>query len=408
MTPNYKITKTPKQIEAIRLITKVSVACLYGGSRSGKTFIVLYAMVIRALRYASSRQLVARFRFAHAKQSICYDTMPKLLGMLGIANKIELNKTDWFYQFPNGSTIWIGGLDDKDRVEKILGNEYATIFLNEASQISFNAYETIITRLNPPAGCKGKIIIDYNPPSTSHWGYKMFERHELPDGRKLPLGNYLSLQMNPEDNQINISPEYIAMLQNLSAHKRNRYLHGTYSTDSGTMWKRGWIKYKAGLPDFERIVVGVDPAGSAGGDEIGIIVAGKYKQEYWILDDYSLHGTPSEWSREVVSAYNKWQADVVAAERNYGGDMVASTIKTAGPNVNVKMVTATRGKAIRAEPISALYEQGKVYHRIPFIELEDELCIYEPDQNESPNRLDALVWAITYMYDVVVMEWGPA
>jgi len=389
-----KIKKTEKQKEAIKLVSNTNISLLEGGSRSGKTFIALYIIIVRALAIPS-RHLITRFRFSHAKQAICYDTMPKLLKLLGLSGVVSLNKTDWFYEFPNGSTIWIGGLDDKERTEKILGNEYATVFLNEASQISYESYEMIITRLNPPKGMKGRIIVDYNPPSIQHWGYKVFHQRRFPDGRTVPDDDYKKLQMNPQDNTDNLSPEYLKLLENLSAAKRKRFLEGAYSLDSGSMWRRAWIKYGSPPSDCTRIVVGVDPAGTVGGDEIGIIVAGQLENCFYILDDYSCHGTPAQWSAEVAAAYEKWMADVVVAEKNYGGDMVEHTIRTANPNINVRLINSSRGKTVRAEPISALYEHGQVFHRTPFLELEDEYCIYEAGADQSPNRLDAAVFALT-------------
>jgi len=121
-----RVAKTAKQAEAIRLFADNVTVCLFGGSRSGKTYIALFAIVLRAIKHPGSKHLIARYRFAHAKQSICYDTMPKVLNAMGIASAVTLNRSDWFYELPNGSTIWVGGLDDKERSEKILGNEYAT------------------------------------------------------------------------------------------------------------------------------------------------------------------------------------------------------------------------------------------------------------------------------------------
>jgi hypothetical protein len=319
--------------------------------------------------------------------------MPKVLEAMGLKSVVTLNKTDWFYEFPNSSTIWIGGLDDKERTEKILGNEYATIFLNEASQISYDAYEMIITRLNPPRGMRGKMIIDYNPPSIQHWGYKIFSQRRFPDGRPVPDDDYVSILMNPQDNK-HLDPDYIKRLEGLSANKRKRFLDGAYTLDSGSLWRRSWIKYSSQDKGFERIVVAVDPAGTVSGDEIGIIVAGKIKDEYFILDDASMHGTPAEWSAEVAAVYQKWNADIIVAEKNFGGDMVEHTIRSSSPKAKVKLTTSSRGKIVRAEPISAMYEQGKVYHRMPFIDLEDEYCIYEAGADQSPNRLDAAVFAL--------------
>lgn len=399
----YGIKKTPKQKEAIRLISSNTTTLLEGGGRSGKTFIALYAMVIRALRYPGTHQLATRFRFSHAKQAICFQTMPKLLRMLGINKRVRLNKSEWFYEFPNGSMIWIGGLDDAERLEKILGNEYATIFLNESSQISFDGYEMVKTRLNPPKGVKGKILIDYNPPTVKHWGYLMFHKRQFPDGKPVQEDDFAKIKMNPDDNRENISEEYLNILSTLSEAKRRRFMDGEYSLESGKLWKRAWINYypePENLPDFIRVVVAVDPSGSTGGDEIGIIVAGSYFDEkgevkQMTIDDYSLHGTPGEWAAEVCAAYHRWNADIVVAEKNFGGDMVESTIKNADKTVNVKLIHSSRGKVIRAEPVSSRYEpnRNEITHRIPFTALEDEMCTYDPEISNSPNRMDALVFA---------------
>lgn len=387
------IEKTDKQKELVSVVSKNKITLAEGGGRSGKTFGFLYIILVRALAVRSDH-LVTRFRFSHAKQAICYQTMPKLLSLLGLSGFVTLNKTDWFYELPNKSTIWIGGLDDKERSEKILGNEYATIFYNEASQISYDSFEMTMTRLNPPRGLRGKLLIDYNPPSIQHWGYKIFHQRKYPDGRDVPSDDFAWIQMNPKDNP-NVSEEYLKTLSLMSEAKRKRFELGEYSLDSGSLWRRAWITYDSNIPDLERVVVGVDPAGTVNGDEVGIIVAGKVGQKYWILDDYSCHGTPSEWAAEVAAAYEKWKADLVVAEKNYGGDMVEHTIKTARPGINVDLVNSSRGKIVRAEPISAMYEQGMVSHRVPFLALEDEYCIYEPGASLSPGRLDAAVFCLT-------------
>jgi PBSX family phage terminase large subunit len=388
-----KIDKNPKQLEALRLISKNKITLLEGGGRSSKTFTHLYVIIVRALLIKSDH-LVCRFRFAHAKQSICHQTMPKLLDLLCIKNRVHLNKSEWFYEFPNGSRIWIGGLDDKERTEKILGNEYATIFFNEASQISYESFEILLTRLNPPEGLKGKILLDYNPPSKKHWGYKIFHERKYPDGRPVPDNDYAYLKMNPIDNKF-VSKEYMETLETLSVRKRKRFRDGEYSDDLGTLWHRTWFKYDNKIESFSRIAIGVDPTGTKTGDEVGIVVAGIKNDIFYILDDYSLHGTPKEWADEVNASYEKWKADIVVAEKNYGGDMVESTLKNSNSMMNVKLVVSSRGKILRAEPISALYEQGKVVHRTLFNDLEDEMCMYEETSDFSPNRLDAAVFALT-------------
>lgn len=164
----------------------------------------------------------------------------------------------------------------------------------------------------------------------------------------------------------------------------------------GALWTREIIDKHRVLktPDPERIVVAVDPSITSTGDEAGIITAGRGGGEYYILDDNSIQGSPVVWAREAASAYHRSRADRMVAEQNQGGEMVTLTIHNVDDTVPVKLVHASRGKQVRAEPISALYEQGKVHHVGTFPYLEDELCLWTPG-DKSPNRLDALVWALT-------------
>lgn len=184
----------------------------------------------------------------------------------------------------------------------------------------------------------------------------------------------------------------------------------------GAKWKRAWIndhRWKGQVPQLLRIAVAVDPPGSSkkSGAEAGIVVAGIARIggeiHGLILDDQSCRATPAGWGRAAVAAFWAWKADRLVGEKNYGGEMVEHTIRTVPPdpaderdrggrNVAYKYVDATRGKAIRAEPIAALYEKGRVHHVGAFAALEDELCTWENQPNElSPNRLDALVWVLT-------------
>lgn len=153
------------------------------------------------------------------------------------------------------------------------------------------------------------------------------------------------------------------------------------------------------VPELNLINVGVDPAvtSNENSDDTGIIVAGKdSKNHFYIMYDYTCHMSPEKWARKCVNAYNDHQANRIVPEVNNGGDMVKALMRAVDPSVRVKSVRATRGKALRAEPISALYEQGRVHHVGIFPKLEDEMCSWSPDLNEdSPDRLDALVWALT-------------
>lgn len=156
-------------------------------------------------------------------------------------------------------------------------------------------------------------------------------------------------------------------------------------------------------PTMGRIVVAVDPAVTAteASDDHGIIVAGLDDHRGIVLEDASIKGSPLEWARRAVSLYRSWGADCIVVEVNQGGDMVAHTLRTVDPNVNIKEVRASRGKHVRAEPVAALYEQGRVAHVGAFPELESQMCQmttvgYEGDG--SPDRVDALVWAMTELF----------
>lgn len=186
----------------------------------------------------------------------------------------------------------------------------------------------------------------------------------------------------------------------------------------GALWKRSNLDDNRVKqpPEMERIVVGVDPAISdtENSAETGIIVCGVSKNEDGItegftLDDWSMKGTPEEWARKAVGAYHKWEADRIIAEQNQGGLMVQTVIRTADPNIPVKLVTATRGKYIRAEPISALYEQNRVHHLLGLDVLEDQMveCTQESLQDRrtfSPDRVDALVWALSELFGKIVRK----
>jgi phage terminase large subunit-like protein len=158
------------------------------------------------------------------------------------------------------------------------------------------------------------------------------------------------------------------------------------------------------VPDLVRVVVGVDPSGGSdeGHAETGIVIVGKgTDDELYVLGDASVRGTPLEWAAVVCEAYGVHKADLIVAENNYGGEMVESTIRSIpeGRTISYQNVVATRGKAIRAEPISALYEQGRAHHVGTFTELEDQMCNWIPEDKVSPDRMDALVWAATELMD---------
>lgn len=169
----------------------------------------------------------------------------------------------------------------------------------------------------------------------------------------------------------------------------------------GALWTRDLVEQTRKIKaegDYSRVVVGVDPSATTNGDEAGIITAGRVgtrdKGEGYVIDDNSIQGSPKTWASAAVSAYHKHKADCIVAESNNGGEMVKLTIETVDPKVKVKLVHASRGKQTRAEPISSLFEHKRGHIIGSFPALEDEMCLWEPGQ-DSPNRLDAMVWGFT-------------
>lgn len=185
----------------------------------------------------------------------------------------------------------------------------------------------------------------------------------------------------------------------------------------GALWTRKgidqdrvrWVETESGLilpvPDFDRVVIGVDPAVTSGpdADETGIVAAGRAGSKddgtAYILGDYSLQGTPEEWGQAVVDAYYAHDADEVIAEKNNGGELVSRNIQVIDRKVKVKLVSASRGKKTRAEPVSTAYERHRVRHVGQFGELETQMTEWVPGEDEdSPDHVDALVWALTDLF----------
>lgn len=420
---------TQKQVDALRVIGGPQThIMLEGGSRSGKTFIALRAIAVRALASKGSRHAVLRFRFNHVKASVIHDTFPKMMGLCFPEVSYHIDKTDWFAEFPNGSQIWFGGLDEKERTEKILGQEYATIYLNESSQIPYSS--VLITKTRLAQKCvyeddgetkplRLKMLYDCNPPSTAHWSYKIFHKHVDPEsGNKLSnASNYAFIKINPADNRDNLPPEYFAELESMPARMRNRFLDGKYSDiTENALWSIETLeKWRTidNLPDMQRVVVAVDPSGAddednADNDEIGIIVAGLGTDgNAYVLEDLTVKAGPKVWGNIVATAFDRHAADKVVGETNFGGEMVKFVVQTAKPSVPFKKLTASRGKAVRAEPISALHEQGKIRLAGYFHRLEDELCAFTTAGyigTKSPNRADAFVWAMSELFPGIIKE----
>jgi phage terminase large subunit-like protein/ribosomal protein S27AE len=397
-----------------------------GGARSGKTFLFIRAIFIRALRTTRSRHVALRFRGNAARSSLWLDTIPSVSTKCFPNLPLRYHEKDGYIEFPNKAQLWVGGLDDRERVEKILGQEHATIFFNECSQIRWSTVPIVLTRLAQRCpGLKNRAYYDLNPVGKTHWTYKLFTQHVSPDtGKSIPdPGNYAQFRINPTDNRSNVDAEFIQSLEGLPERQRLRFLEGQDQDDAeGQLWTIEMLELcrveRADVPTLKRIVVAVDPSGDTGlleskHDAIGICVVGLGTDGHvYILEDATGSYSPEGWGKKVVELYRKHKADCVLGEANFGGDMVRAVVHGVvlpdgylGRNLKYKAVTASRGKVVRAEPVASRYEQGLVHHVGEFPELENELQNFRQGEymgEKSPNAADAAIWGVTEFLD------GPA
>lgn len=411
----FKINVGQKRV--IDLIkSPASEIMVASGSRSGKTFIIIWCIVTIALKFPKSRHLIARKHFAHVKGSVWLDTLPKVLEICypELKDKVKFNNTDFYCVFPNGSEIHLAGLDDKERVDKILGKEYLTIFYNECSEISYDAYTTVKSRLaqmcsyTKPEGtivyAKNKIFLDQNPTSSKHWTKVLFLDKTDPESRVKVTNpeRYAFTQIHPSENSENISADYLEMLENLPPAKRKRFLDGTFNDGSeNALWNNDIIA-KARVkeaPRLKRVVIALDPAVTAtdDSDETGISIKGLgFNDHVYTLDDRTGIYTPNEWAEMAVDLYHDFKADLIVGEANNGGDLIETVIRQFSKTVPYQKIHALRDKYSRAEPVAQLMwmkdPRDHIVGELP--DLEEEMVNWEGKTGQpSPNRIDANVWA---------------
>ncbi len=304
-------------------------------------------------------------------------------------------------------------MDEKERTEKILGQEYATLFLNECSQIPWSSRNIAITRLAQNTPLRLRAYYDCNPPGDAHWTCRAFLHKLDPDTRK-PLSDpdsFASIVLNPRDNLDNLPAEYLKQLESLPERQKQRFLLGQFTSAlDNALWTLETLdkaRHDGALPEMQRIVIAVDPSGASGeedkrSDEVGIVVVGLGADgKGYVLEDLSGRFGPSQWGQIVATAFDRHEADCVVAETNYGGAMVGEVMRTARPRTPFREVHASRGKWVRAEPVALLFDQSKAMLAGRFPELEDQMISmttagYMGDR--SPDRLDAMVWGLSELF----------
>ncbi len=411
----YKRNPGQERARKELLTTGKRFCLIYGGSRSGKTFELVGTVIERALFAPGSRHLIVRQEGTSAKRAIVKGTWPEVMKMRWPHIPYAWHGQEYsYFKLPNGSEVWVGGLNDDKALEKILGNEYASIYINEASEVRYNAFTLLRSRLAQTVSTiEGKPLsqrfyVDLNPTTRQHWTYRLWIDGVDPETQAgIDQSQFGHVVVNPLDNAANLSQEYLTDLRSLPERARKRFLEGKYVEDvEDALWRRSMFKRVKSLPPLTRVVVAIDPAvtNEPGSDETGIIAAGTDANgNGYILDDASGKFSPNEWARMAIAVYDVCKADRVVAEVNQGGDMVEATIRAVRQNVPYRGVRASRGKVARAEPIAALYERGRIFHAGEFEALEDQMCSVTVGMDRkaagwSPDRVDALVWALSDLF----------
>jgi hypothetical protein len=278
---------------------------LFGGSRSGKTTVLVMAVIYRALRFAGSRHLICRLRAKDARSSVLRETLlPRLTDTIGSGNYTYLAHENMVTLF-NGSEIWIGGLGDREQADKILGHEYNTIYFNEISQLSYAAVTTAYSRLAMKVpGCRNLFLYDCNPGSPLHWAYKIFVlKKTFLSGEPLPKPElYASMILNPEDNREHLPDDYISdILDALPERQRARFRDGAWVKAEGVVYDKfdeTMIVKAADMPEaFDRYAAGQDF-----GLNITFVKIGWLGDCIYVLRDYGAFNMTTQSFNEELMA----------------------------------------------------------------------------------------------------------
>ena len=307
-------------------------------------------------------------------------------GLLSFNRTIKFNRSWGELEWPNGSKAVLFGAHTPDDVERLRGPQHHLVWFEElaAARELDECWQNM--RLGLRLGARPHVVVSTTPKP------RKLLKALLEDS------NSVITRATTADNP-HLHESVRSELYKLYGGTRigRQELSGELLEDiEGALWKRELIEDSraSSVPELTRVVVSVDPSATAGGDACGIVVCGRAGEHAYVLEDLTLQASPNEWAKQAIAAYHKYHADRLVAETNQGGEMVKQTILSLDSSIAYRGVHAKRGKVLRAEPIVALYEQARVHHVGSFAALEDEMCSWVPGE-ESPNRIDALVHALT-------------
>lgn len=328
-------------------------------------------------------------------RDVCMEGPSGLLQALGLPRTYSgWNRSMGELRLPDGTVVYVDGADDG--ALRVQGKNLRGVWCDEVGlwrrwDLAWRESIAFAVRLAPAK------IIASGTPKQGHGLVRLLVQDPA----------VVKSRLRTHDNVANLSPAAVADLEAAYAGTRRglQELEGELLLDTpGALWTIESFDrdgFRTPAPDsLERVVVGIDPAVTSEetSDESGIVVAGRRGDESWVLEDLSLRADPATVARTAVAAYHDLQADRLVVEVNNGGDWLPALIATVDRTVKVDKVHASRGKALRAQPVAGLYEQGRVHHAGVMPVLEEQMCSWTPESRTSPDRLDALVWAVTALH----------
>jgi PBSX family phage terminase large subunit len=378
-----------------------------GGRGSGKSFSI--SLFLLNLTYESGHVILfTRWTMVSAFISI----IPEFIEKIELLNKeedFEITQNQIVNKL-TGSKILFKGIRTSQgtataNLKSISG--VTTWVLDEAEEQhdenTFDRIDLSIRSKDKP----NRVILVMNPSYKSHWIYKRWIAK--------PKADCTYIHTTYLHNRQNLSKSFLDAAERTKSENLHRYNHlflGEWLDDAeGMLWNREIINRSRiqTAPELVRKIVAIDPAITAniGSDETGIVVLGKDERgRIYVLEDLSGKYSPNEWSSLASSAVIRHGADCIVAEKNQGGEMVEAVIRQNDNRTRVKLVTATKGKYVRAEPAYSLYEQSKVFHVGNFPILESQMITFDPDKGKSPDRVDALVWGITELSEMKTLDFS--
>ena len=379
-----------------RMMRPSRYKALYGGRGSGKSHFFAEAMVGNAAINQGFRAVCVREVQKSLKESAKRLIEDKIAAM-GYSDRFIIQR-DQIITPGNGVIIFEGMSDHTAETIKSLEG-MQVCWVEEAQTLSAKSLEMLRPTIRAPGS---EIWFSWNPRSKSDPVDAFFRGSRPPEDAIIE-------QINYTDNRF-----FPAELEAERLHDKetnpDRYAHiwlGAYEPEAlGAIWTRQVIEdnRRPEAPALERIVVGVDPAvtNTEVSDMHGIVVCSLGEDGHgYVLEDASLKGSPHQWANRALAMYDKWEADAIVIEVNQGGDMVRHTLESTGRGARIVEVRATRGKHVRAEPISALYSTGRIHHVGTFSDLEDQLVLFTAhgyEGDDSPDIADAMIWGMTELF----------